>query len=88
MNAITMIDERSHLHDWRDGQMTSAIELERANEIIHLTDAIETCLNQAEALVLHVCSAKLHGSIANLAHSLCAELNVIAAQTQRLSRHC
>lgn len=88
MNAPVLIDERAHLHDWRDGQMVSHLELERANEIIHLNDAIEACMKQAEALVLHVCSANMRGRIVDLSHSLCSELGVIAAQTQNLARHC
>lgn len=87
MGLALAIDERSHLHDWRDGAMTTHRQLEQANEMIHLIDALQACQAKADALVLHVCSKELHGSIENTAHALSCELSVLTAQAQAFARY-
>lgn len=66
--------------------LIAAAELEIANEIISMSDAIATCQADAQQLVLRLCSAGLRGRSLDTAHSLCAELSVISAKVQQLSR--
>lgn len=87
MNLAYRFDEFEYLHDERDAGMTSHRELERANEMIALLDALEACQVKADRLVLHVCSKKLHGSIEDTAHALSSELSVLTAQAQAFARY-
>lgn len=87
MGLALAIDERSHLHDWRDGAMTTHRQLEQANEMIHLIDALQACQEKAERLVLHVCSMELRGRTEDMAHTLSSELSVLTAQAQAFARY-
>ena len=71
---------------WPPASLVEHQQLELANEMINMTDALAACQQQAEQLVLHLCSVRLRGRTADLAHSLCTELSVISAKAQQLTR--
>lgn len=71
---------------WPAASLVEHQQLELANEMINMTDALAACQHQAEQLMLHVCSNDMQGRIADLADSLCTELSVISAKAQHLSR--
>lgn len=71
---------------WPAASLVEHQQLELANEMINMTDALAACQQQAEQLVLHICSVRLRGRTADLAHSLCTELSVISAKAQQLTR--
>jgi hypothetical protein len=71
---------------WPPTSLVEHEQLELANEMISMIDAVAACQAEAERLVLQLCSVGLRGRTADLAHSLCTELSVISAKAQQLTR--
>lgn len=71
---------------WPPASLVEHQQLELANEMISMVDALASCQVLAEQLVLHMCSIGLQGRSADYAHTLSADLAVIAAKAQELTR--
>lgn len=87
MNQMTAIALQPTLGDWPGPGLVSIDELERANEMIRLLDTITACMQHADDLMLHICSAGVGGRTLNLASSLREEVSGLVAQAQYFARH-
>lgn len=89
MNQLSpnAFDEFEHLHDWRESQMVSYEQMDKAQELLGLIDQLQACHTACEKLMLHVCSRFKSDEMLNLAVAAESEAALAIAQTQHFARH-
>lgn len=55
--------------------------------MISLVDEIDRCAELASALMLHVCSTSMHGSMLAKTSEIQSELQSLTARAHKLARH-